>query len=201
MEPSKPPTHKGFKTTDEIIAGMAVLLIAIIGYGFFVMSDRSTTHDDALISTESSDSGMPASWETTPISWQNFKLKYWVDIPTPDSWIVECREGGYIDCRFQAPVDISAEKQNDDDCENNFESCMIEHAPYASLVLEIFPSKYSNRAYIKDLPDEKIGTMLFDKYEVFGFGDVYGFAHKGKVYQFDLLSLDKQFLSSVKFTN
>ena len=130
-------------------------------------------------------------WSLTPITWQDFKNKYGFQITIPNDWNVSCIEGTYTDCTFQSPQDIQNEEQGPEG----------EHGPYASLIIEVLDKKPMVPVLEKELQDAKIGTTVFNKYQVFGFGEVYGVAHGNKCFQFDALyDRDQEILSTFKFT-
>lgn len=198
-----PTTHKGFKSTTGMIMGVVVVvLVALIAEAWIEKHPRPMPVDEGGRVVVSSASPTPTAtapeWISNDISWQDFKKKYGFQITIPSNWTVNCVEGTNTDCKFQTSQDIADEKQWDGEGETG---------PFAQMFIEVYPSKedrmgHGGTAIENELSHVKLGSNVFDHYEVFGFGEVYGIAHGDKFFQFDMVGdSELSILSSFKFTN
>ena len=169
--------------TFEII----LLIAVVVGGGVWLIRKPGQVVQQSPMPTASQ-----SEWSSTDISWQDFKNKYGFQITIPSDWMTKCIEGTNTDCIFQSPKDIAAEKQWNNESETR---------PFTSLIIELFDERPTAPVLQKELGKITIGTSVFDKYQVFGFGDVYGIAHGDHYFQFDALSDNNmQILFTFKFT-
>lgn len=129
---------------------------------------------------------------SSSISWQDFKAKYAFEVEVPTSWKITCEDDQYhSSCNLQSPEDVKAEEDGPEG----------EHAPYASLIIEVLDRRTLYPESQKKIDDIKIGSVTFNRYEVWGFGLVYGVARGDKYFQFDsIYNDDPVILSTFKFT-